>query len=176
MVSVCLPSDALLQHLPYYLVFSYLGHGVSLHSCPSKAQPLLLTLDDGYLLTATLPDFQLFLNLEPVQPSMSSSNYCFLTCIQVSQEAGRVVWYSHLRVFQFVMIHTVKSFRVVNEAEVDAFSGILLLFLWFSRFGSFISGSSAFSKSRLNIWKFSVYILLKPDLENFEHFFARMWK
>ena len=58
MVSVCLPSDALLQHLPSYLVFSYLGCGVSLHGCSSKAQPLLLTLDEGYLLIATLPDLQ----------------------------------------------------------------------------------------------------------------------
>ena len=58
MVSVCLPSDALLQHLPSYLGFSYLGHGVSLHGCSSKAQPLLLTLDEGYLLTATVPDLQ----------------------------------------------------------------------------------------------------------------------
>ena len=58
MVSVCLPSDALLQHLPSYLGFSYLGRGVSLHSCSSKAQPLLLTLDQGYPLTATLPDLQ----------------------------------------------------------------------------------------------------------------------
>ena len=57
MISVCLPSDALLQHLPSYLGFSYLGHGVSLHGCSSKAQPLLLTLDDGYLLTTALPDF-----------------------------------------------------------------------------------------------------------------------
>ena len=58
MVSVCLPSDALLQHLPSYLGFSYLGRWVSLHGCSSKAQLLLLTLDEGYLLTATLPDFQ----------------------------------------------------------------------------------------------------------------------
>ena len=58
MVSVCLPSDALLQHLPSYLGFSYLGHGVSIHGCSSKAQPLLLTLDEGYLLTAALPDLQ----------------------------------------------------------------------------------------------------------------------
>ena len=58
MVSVYLPSDALLQHLPSYLGFSYLGRGVSLHGCSSKAQPLLLTLDEGYLLTAALPDFQ----------------------------------------------------------------------------------------------------------------------
>ena len=59
MVSVCLPSDALLQQLPSHLGFSYLGRGVSLHGCSSKAQPLLLTLDEGYLLTATLPDLQL---------------------------------------------------------------------------------------------------------------------
>ena len=58
MVSVCLPSDALLQHLPSYLGFSYLGHGVSLHGCSSKAQPLLLTLDEGYLLTTAVPDLQ----------------------------------------------------------------------------------------------------------------------
>ena len=58
MVSVFLPSDALLQHLPSYLGFSYLGHGVSLHGCSSKAQPLLLTLDEGYLLTAAIPDLQ----------------------------------------------------------------------------------------------------------------------
>ena len=58
MVSVCLPSDALLQHLPSYLGFSYLGCGVSLHSCSSKVQPLLLTLDEGYLLTTVLPDLQ----------------------------------------------------------------------------------------------------------------------
>ena len=58
MVSVCLPSDALLQHLPSYLGFSYLGRGVSLHGCSSKAQLLLLTLDEGYLLTAAIPDLQ----------------------------------------------------------------------------------------------------------------------
>ena len=58
MVSVCLPSDALLQHLPFHLGFSYLGHGVSLHDCSSKAQPLLLTLDEVYLLTAAFPDRQ----------------------------------------------------------------------------------------------------------------------
>ena len=58
MVSVCLPSDALLQHLPSYLGFSYLGRGVSLHRCSSKAQPLLLILNEGYLLTAALPDLQ----------------------------------------------------------------------------------------------------------------------
>ena len=72
MVSVCLPSDALLQHLPSYLCFSYLGCGVYLHSCFSKAQPMLCTLDEGYLLTTALPDLQRGIAplgpLVPVQP------------------------------------------------------------------------------------------------------------
>ena len=75
-----------------------------------------------------------FLNLEPAHCSMSGSNCCFLTCIQISQEAGQVVWYSHLlkNFPQFIVIHTVKGFSIVNKAEVDAFPGILLLFLWSS--------------------------------------------
>ena len=67
MVSVCLPSDALLQHVPSYMGFSYLGHGVSLHGCSSKAQPLLLTLDEGYLLMATSPDLEC--GIAPLGPS-----------------------------------------------------------------------------------------------------------
>ena len=72
-----------------------------------------------------------FSYLEPVCCSMSSSNRCFLTCIQVSQEAGQVVWYSHhFQNFpQFVVIHTIKGFGIFNKAEVDVFSGTLLLFL-----------------------------------------------
>ena len=74
MVSVCLPSDALLQYLPSYLGFSYLGRGVSLHGCSSKAQPLLLTLDEGYLLTATPPDLERGVvplrSPAPVQPQL----------------------------------------------------------------------------------------------------------
>ena len=74
MVSVCLPSDALLQHLPFYLGFSYLGCGVPLHGCSSKAQPLLLTLDEGYLLTTALPDLQCGIAplgpLAPAQPRL----------------------------------------------------------------------------------------------------------
>ena len=70
MVSVCLPSDALLQHLPSYLGFSYLGRGVSLHGCSSKAQPLLLTLEEGYLLTATVPDLQC--GIAPLGPPVSA--------------------------------------------------------------------------------------------------------
>ena len=111
--------------------------------------------------------------MEPVYCSMSSSNCCFLTCIQISQEAGKVVWYSHLlKTFpQFVVIHTVKGFGIVNKAEVDVF---LELSCFFNDpiDGNLIAASSAFSKSNLNIWKFMVHILLKPDLENFEHYFA----
>ena len=66
MVSVCLPSDALLQHLPSYLDFSYFGCGVSLHGCSSKAQPLLLTLEEGYFLTTSIPDLQL--GIAPLGP------------------------------------------------------------------------------------------------------------
>ena len=71
-----------------------------------------------------------FPNLEPVCYSMSGSNCCFLTCIQISQEADKVVWYSHLlkNFSQFVVIHTVKGFELVNKAEIDVFSGALLLF------------------------------------------------
>ena len=108
---------------------------------------------------------------------MSSSNCCLLTCIQISQEAGQVVWYSHLlKIFpQFVVIHTVKSFGIVNKAEVDAFLEPPCFFYDPVDVGNLISGFSAFSKSSLNIWKFMVHILLKSGLENFEHYFARMW-
>ena len=108
---------------------------------------------------------------------MSSSNCCFLTCIQISQEAGQVVWYSQLfkNLLQFIVIHTVKGFDIVNKGEVD-------VFLEFSCFlhdpmdvGVLIPGSSAFSKSSLSIWKFLVHILLKSGLENFEHYFASVW-
>ena len=118
-----------------------------------------------------------FPNLEPIHRSMSSSNCCFLTCIQISQEAGQVVWYSHLlKSFpQFAMIHTVKGFSVVNEAEVDVFLELSCFFDNSTDVGSLISVFSAFSKFSLNIWKFSVHVLLKPGLENFEHYFASMW-
>ena len=108
---------------------------------------------------------------------MSSSNRCFLTCIQVSQEAGQVVWYSHLfkNFTQFVVIHTVQGFSIVNEAEANVFLELTCFFYDPTNIGNLISCSSAFSKSSLNIWKFSVYVLLKPNLENFEHYFASAW-
>ena len=107
---------------------------------------------------------------------MSSSSCCFLTCIQISQEVGQVVWYSHLfkNFPQFIVIHTVKVFSIVNEAEVDVFLE-LLLFDDPTVVGNLISDFSAFSKSSLNIWKFMVQLLLKPRLKNFEHYFASMW-
>ena len=115
-----------------------------------------------------------FLNLEPVHHFMSGCNSCFSTCIQIPQEEPKVVWYSHVfqNFPQFVVIHTVKGWLY----------SIKQMFFWNSCFfydpvgvGNLISGSPAFSKSSLNIWKFSVHILLKPDLENFKHYFTSMW-
>ena len=85
-----------------------------------------------------------------------------------------MVWCSHLlkNFPQFVVIHTVKSFGVVDKAEVDAFLELSCLFDDLMDVSNLISGSSVFSKSSLNIWKFTVQILLKPGLENFEHYFA----
>ena len=105
---------------------------------------------------------------------MSSYNCWFLTCIQISQEAGKVVGYSHLfqNFPQFIVIHTVNGLRVVNKAEVDVFLELSCFFCDPVDVGNLISGSSAFSKSNLNIWKFLVHALLKPSLENFEHYFA----
>src|SRR5574337_2061725 len=97
-----------------------------------------------------------FPDLEPVCCSMSGSNCCFLTCIQISQEAGKVVWYSHLlkNFPQFVVIHTVKGFGIVNEAKVDVFLEFSSFFYDPTDVGNLIYASSAFPKSSLNIWKF----------------------
>ena len=108
---------------------------------------------------------------------MYGSTCFFLTCIQISQGAGKVVWYFHLlkNFLQFFMIYTVKGFSVVNEAEVDVFLGFSSFFYDPVNVSNLISGSFAFSKSSLCIWKFSVHILLKPSLKNFGKYFASMW-
>ena len=117
-----------------------------------------------------------FPNLGPVCCSTSSSNSCFLTGIQISQEAGQVVWYSHLlKIFPlFVVIHMVKIFDIVNKAEVDVFLELSCFFN--DPTSNLISGFSAFSKSSLNIWKFRIHVLLKPVLENSEHYFSSVWE
>ena len=88
-----------------------------------------------------------------------------------------MVWYSHLlnNFPQFVVIHTVKGFGVVNKPEVDVFLELSCFFDDPTDVGNLLSGSSAFSKSSLNIWNFSVHVLLKPGLENFEHYFTIVW-
>jgi len=105
---------------------------------------------------------------------MSSSNCCFLTCIQISQEEDQVVLYSHLfqNFPQFIVIHTVKGFGIFNKAEIDVFLELSCFFHEAAYVGNLVSGSSAFSKTSLNIWKFTVHILLKPGLENFERYFT----
>ena len=121
-------------------------------------------------LTYTFPSF------EPLHCSVSISNCCFLTRIQISQEAGKVVWYSHLlkNFPQFVVIHIVIGFNIVNEA-VDVFVEFPCLFYNPMDVVNVISGSSAFSKSSLYIWNFSVHILLKPGLKDFEYYLASIW-
>ena len=105
---------------------------------------------------------------------MSGANCCFLTCIQISQEADQVVWYSQLlkNFPQFIVIHIVKGFGIVDKAEIDAFLELSCFFHDPADVGNLISSSSAFSKTSLNIRKFTVHILLKPGLENFEHYFT----
>ena len=95
----------------------------------------------------------------------------------MSREVGQVVWCSCLfkNFPQFVVIHTVKGFGVVNKPEVDVFLELSYFFDDPMDFGNFISGFSAFSKSSLKIWKFTVHVLLKPGLKNFKHYFASVW-
>ena len=118
-----------------------------------------------------------FPDLELVCCSMSSSDCCFLTCIQDSQEASQVVWYSCLlkNFPQFVVIHPVhpvKGFNIVNESDV--FLELSCLFDDPTDTGNLISGSCAFAKSSLNVWKFLVHVLLKHSLKDFENYFTSM--
>ena len=100
-----------------------------------------------------------FPSFEPVRCFMSRSNCCFLSCLQASQKAGNVVWYSHFikNIPQFVVIHIVKGFSRVSKAEVDVFLEFLCFSYGPAYVGNLISGSSAFSKTSLYIWKFSVH-------------------
>ena len=108
---------------------------------------------------------------------MSSSYCCFPICIQISQEAGQVVWYSNIfkNFPQFVVNHTVKGFGIVNKSEKDVFLELSCYFDDPTDVGNLISVSSAFSKTSLNIWKFTGHILLKPGLDNFEHYLTSVW-
>ena len=119
-----------------------------------------------------------FPNFEPVHCFMSSSNCCFLTRIQVSWETSKVIWYSYLfkNFPQFVVICTVKGFSVINGAEVDMFMAFPCFLHDSVNVGRLISGYSDFSNSCLYIWKFSIHVLLKPSLKDFEHNLARMWR
>ena len=85
-----------------------------------------------------------------------------------------MVWYSHLsqNFPQFIVIHTVKGFSIINKAETDVFLELSCFSDDLADVGNLVSGSSAFSKTSLNIWKFTVHVLLKPGLENFEHYFT----
>ena len=111
---------------------------------------------------------------------MFDSNFWFLTCIQISQQAGKVGIPGNgiaisLRIFQFAVIHTVKVFGVANETEIDLCLEFFCCFYDPLDVGHLISGSSAFSKYSLYIWKFPVHVLLKCSLKDFEHYLASMW-
>ena len=125
----------------------------------------------------TVYSLDILLSLFGTSPLFHVWFCCFLTFIQISQEAGQVVWHSHLfkNFPQFVVIHTVIGFDVVNKAEVDVFLEFPCFYYDPKDAGSLISGSSAFFKSSLYIWKFSVHVLLKPALENFKHYFDILW-
>ena len=96
--------------------------------------------------------------------------------MQISQETGKVVWDSNFfkNFPKFVVIHTVKGFGIVNKEKVDVLLELSCFFYVPMDVGNLISGSSAFPKSSLNIWKFSVHVLLKPGLKDFDHYFASM--
>ena len=111
-----------------------------------------------------------FSYLEPVCCSMSSSNCCFLTCFSRGRSGGLV--FPSLSEFSTVYCDPHKGFGIVNKAEIDVFLELSCFFNDPTDVGNLTSGSSAFSKTSLNIWKFTVHVLLKPGLENFEHDFT----
>ena len=117
-----------------------------------------------------------FFYLDPVCCSMSSSNCCFLTCIQISQEAGQEVWDSNLfqNYPQFIVIHTVQGFGIVNKAEIDVFLELSCFFNNPTDVGNLISGSSAFSKTSLNIWSM-LETFMVHDLHIAEAWLGEFW-
>ena len=146
----------------------------------ASSSPVFLMMYSAYKLNKQGDNIQLMYfssSLKPVCCSTFSSNCCFLTWVQVSQEASQLVLYSHLfqNFPQFIVIHTVKGFGIVNKAEINVFLELSCFFNDLADVGNLISGSSVFSKSSLNIWKFTVHVFLKPGLENFEHYFTSMW-
>ena len=112
-----------------------------------------------------------FLNLEPINCSIQGSNCCFLTCIQASQETGKMICYSHFfKSFpQFIMIHTVKGFGTANEIVVDVFLKFPCFLYDPVNVSNLISGSSFFSKSSLDIWKLLICLMLKPSMHDCKH-------
>ena len=112
-----------------------------------------------------------FVDLEPISCSIQGSNCCFLTCKQVSQETDKMVWYSHLtKSFpQFVTIHTVKSFSLVEETDRCFFLKCPCFLYNPANVGYLILGFSSFSKPSLEIWKFLVHIMLKPSTQDLKH-------
>ena len=111
-----------------------------------------------------------FLNIDLIGCPIQCSNCCFFIHIQVSQKTGKMFWYSHhsKRFPQFVMIHTVKGFSVVDEREIDVFLKFPCFLCNSVNVGNLISSSSSFSKPSLDIWKFLVCIMLKPSLQDFK--------
>ena len=112
-----------------------------------------------------------FLNLEPICCSIQGSNGYLLICIQVSQETGKMVWYSHLSksFLQFAKINTVKGFSIVDETEIDVFLKFPCFLYNPVYVGNLISSPSSFSKPSLEIWNFLVHIMLKPSMKAFKH-------
>ena len=129
-----------------------------------------------------------FSYLEPVCCSMSNPNCFFLTCILFlpglhtglispgfsRSGSGGLIFYLFQNFPQFIVIHTVKGFGIVNKAEIDVFPELSSSFDDPAHDGNLIYGSSTFSKTSLNIWKFMVHVLPKPGLENFEHYFISL--
>ena len=116
-----------------------------------------------------------FPNFESVRCSTSSSNCCFLACMRFLRRQVRWSGISiPLRIFQSVVIHTVKGFSIVNEAKVDVFLEFPCFFNDRMDVGNLISSSSAFSESSMYIWKLLVHILLKPSLKDFEHYLVSL--